>query len=75
MIHWPDEEAGTPADAMESWYDVVPTSTLDYSTLAPVYGSIMSSVYSVLLTTFFTQLAEDDEGRLLFVENEVYATA
>lgn len=36
MIHWPDEEAGTPEDAQESWYDVVPTNALDYSSLAPV---------------------------------------
>lgn len=36
MIHWPDEEAGTPKDAMESWFEVLPPNILDYSTLAPV---------------------------------------
>ncbi|KAI0091408.1 FAD/NAD-P-binding domain-containing protein [Irpex rosettiformis] len=44
MIHWPDEEAGTPENAMESWYDVVPTKTLDYSTLAPVWQKMMKGV-------------------------------
>ncbi|KAI0683882.1 FAD/NAD(P)-binding domain-containing protein [Cytidiella melzeri] len=44
MIHWPDDEAQTPKDMQESWYDVVPTNTLDYSSLAPIWQHMMKGV-------------------------------
>ncbi|KAI0692644.1 FAD/NAD(P)-binding domain-containing protein [Cytidiella melzeri] len=36
-IHWPDEEAGTPEDAAESWYEIVPTNILNLDSLAPLF--------------------------------------
>ena len=35
-MYWPDADARTPDDAGESWYDAVPTSSLDYSSLGPM---------------------------------------
>lgn len=31
QLFWPDEDAGTPEDARESWYDIVPTDSVDFS--------------------------------------------
>lgn len=38
QVYWPDEDAGpTPADATESWYDVVPTSSLNLEGQSDLY--------------------------------------
>lgn len=36
QMYWPDEDAGTPENATESWYDTVPTNTVDFSQLGSV---------------------------------------
>lgn len=57
-MYWPDEDAGTPNDATESWYDIVPTSTVDFSQLGPMY---VSQVPYLILLLKVGQGATDDE--------------
>ncbi|KAI0091564.1 FAD/NAD-P-binding domain-containing protein [Irpex rosettiformis] len=44
MLHWPDEETGIPEDARESWVEDVPTNTLNYDNLAPIFQRMMKFV-------------------------------
>ena len=37
QLCWPDEDAGTPPDAKESWFDIVPTSSVRLGNLSPLY--------------------------------------
>ena len=41
QLYWPDEDAGTPEDATESWYDAVPTSNIDFSGLGDMCVSLL----------------------------------
>ncbi|KAI0692489.1 FAD/NAD(P)-binding domain-containing protein [Cytidiella melzeri] len=41
MLHWPDEDSGTPEDARESWLDVVRTDILKYDNIAPLFQRLV----------------------------------
>ncbi|KAI0343353.1 FAD/NAD(P)-binding domain-containing protein [Trametopsis cervina] len=41
LIHWPDEEVGTPEDAAESWFDKVPTESLNLEGIIPLYQRLI----------------------------------
>ncbi|KAJ3520412.1 hypothetical protein NM688_g9165 [Phlebia brevispora] len=41
QLCWPDEDAGTPPDVKESWFDVVPTSSVRFGPLSPLVQRMM----------------------------------
>ncbi|KAI0346928.1 FAD/NAD(P)-binding domain-containing protein [Trametopsis cervina] len=44
MIHLRDEEAGTPDNATESWFDIVPTNTIKFDTFAQPFRKMLEGV-------------------------------
>ncbi|KAF7790248.1 hypothetical protein EIP86_001200 [Pleurotus ostreatoroseus] len=41
QLCWPDEDAGTPPEVKESWFDIVPTSSVHLGTLSPLVQRMM----------------------------------
>lgn len=61
QMYWPDADAGTPEDAGESWYDIVPTSTIDFSNLSPMVQRMLKLTPNLYRTRWMTREHEIDE--------------
>ncbi|EKM50084.1 uncharacterized protein PHACADRAFT_46976, partial [Phanerochaete carnosa HHB-10118-sp] len=72
QMYWPDEDALTPDHATESWYDAVPTSSLDFSNLGPMAQRMLKLTPYLYRTRYMTREEEIDEwidesGRIVLI--------
>ncbi|PSR80361.1 hypothetical protein PHLCEN_2v6746 [Hermanssonia centrifuga] len=61
QMYWPDEDAGTPKDATESWYDIVPTSSVRFDNLGDNVQRMMKLTPYLYRTRWMTRATEIDE--------------
>ncbi len=65
QLCWPDEDAGTPPDVRESWFDIVPTSSVNFGTLSPL------CVAFIMFHCFYMLILESVQ-RMIGMTTELY---
>ncbi|KAH8103981.1 FAD/NAD-P-binding domain-containing protein [Cristinia sonorae] len=72
QLYWPDSEAGPDNKGKESWYEVIPTTSLDFSPYANSVQKLMKMVPFLTRTRHMSRKAfpedwMDDSGRIVLV--------